>query len=270
MNILVTGAKGFIGRNLIERLKGIRDGKDTTHDFTSILPISLLEYSHEQEASCLMGYCKEADFVFNLAGVTRPENPIEFQRVNVDFLNMLLGYLNENANNCDIVQASSIQARLDGRFAGSEYGATKLRAERILRAHQKESGCSVYIFRLPNTFGKWQKPNHNSVIATFCNNTALGLPIIINDPNVSLELLHIDDLIDAFVNCLLGNATMDSKGFCFPGTTYNATVGEVAELITSFKDEDDGLRIIYDQQRPLEKKLRATYNSFLAANAIKN
>lgn len=267
MNILITGARGFIGKNLVERLKCIRDGKDTTRDYASILPINLLEYSHSQDKSELMEYCKTADFVFNLAGVNRCNNPIDFQKGNVDFLNTLLDYLSESDNSCDIVQASSIQAKLDGRFAGSEYGKTKLQAEEILKAHQEKSGCNVYIFRLPNTFGKWQKPDYNSVVATFCNNIAADLPIAINDPDVSLELLYIDDLIDAFIDCLLGDVAVDSQGFCFNGTTHNTTVGEVASLITSFNNEIDRSQIAYEKPDSLEKKLHATYNSFLATNA---
>lgn len=263
MNILVTGSRGFIGKNLLERLKCIGEGKDKSRDYSSILPLSILEYSHDQDDSILEEYCEKADFVFNLAGVNRPENSHDFQDGNIDFLKKLLRFLDKCSNSCDIMLASSIQAKLEGRFAGSEYGKSKLQAEELLREHQNETGKSSYIFRLPNTFGKWQRPNYNSVIATFCNNIANNVPIRIDDPSVKLELLYIDDLVDSLIDCLLGNAEMDPEGFCYPGQTYLISVGEVASLISSFRSANHNLEIPYQQAGSIEKKLNATYLTYI-------
>ena len=193
MRILVTGAKGFAGRNLVENLKNIRDGKNRTHPSLSIEEI--YEYDLGNTPGDLARYCADCDFVFNLAGVNRPKNPEEFREGNYGFASQLLDALRRADNRCPVMLSSSLQATLAGRFGTSEYGLSKRAGEELFFEYGAETGANVYVFRFPNLVGKWVRPNYNSAVGTFCNNIANGLPITVNDPSVELELLFIDDLV---------------------------------------------------------------------------
>ena len=199
MKILITGAKGFVGKNLVEALKNIRDGKDRVHKINGMENPSDLEicsYDIDSTPEELDAYCADADFVFNLAGVNRPKDPEEFMAGNFGFASTLLDTLKKHGNKAPIMLSSSIQASLEGRFAGSEYGKSKLAGEELFRKYSEETGAKVLIYRFPNLFGKWCRPNYNSAVATFSNNIANGLPIQVNDRSTELELLYIDDLIE--------------------------------------------------------------------------
>ena len=201
MKILITGAKGFVGKNLVANLYNIKDGKDRTRN----LQIDeIFEYDIDSDPSFLDGYCKEADFVFNLAGVNRPKDQSEFMEGNFGFASTLLDILKKYRNNCPVMLSSSIQATLIGRYGESDYGKSKLAGEELFFNYSKETGAKVLIYRFPNLFGKWCRPNYNSAVATFCNNIANDLPIQVNDRNIKLELLYIDDLVDELLDALEG------------------------------------------------------------------
>ena len=202
MNILVTGAKGFVGKNLCEALKNIKDGKDRTRPNLQISEV--WEYDIDTPPVLLDEYCQKADFVFNLAGVNRPQNQEEFMRGNFGFASTLLDTLKKFGNKCPVMLSSSQQASLTGRFGNSEYGRSKRAGEDLFLKYQEKSGAKVLIYRFPNLFGKWCRPNYNSAVATFCNNIANDLPIQVNDPSVELELLYIDDLVEEMLNALEG------------------------------------------------------------------
>lgn len=261
MKILITGAKGFVGRNLVENLKNIRDGKDKTHNISSDLEI--LEYDINNTLEQLDEFCKKADFVFNLAGVNRPKNKEEFIEGNFGFASTLLENLKKYRNNCPVMLSSSIQATLEGRYAGSDYGKSKLAGEELFKEYSKETGAKVLIYRFPNLFGKWCRPNYNSAVATFCNNIANDLPIQVNDRNTELELVYIDDLVEELLRAIENNETKDEYGYCYVPEIHRATLGEIVDLLYSFKESRKNLFIPNLTEGSFEKKLYSTYLSYL-------
>ncbi|WP_288304956.1 capsular polysaccharide biosynthesis protein CapF [uncultured Fusobacterium sp.] len=261
MKILITGAKGFVGRNLVENLKNIRDGKDKTHNISSDLEI--LEYDIDNTLEQLDEFCKKADFVFNLAGVNRPKNKEEFIEGNFGFASTLLENLKKYRNNCPVMLSSSIQATLEGRYAGSDYGKSKLAGEELFKEYSKETGAKVLIYRFPNLFGKWCRPNYNSAVATFCNNIANDLPIQVNDRNTELELVYIDDLVQELLRAIEKNETKDEYGYCYVPEIHRATLGEIVDLLYSFKESRKNLFIPNLIEGSFEKKLYSTYLSYL-------
>lgn len=275
MNILVTGAKGFVGKNLCENLKNIRDGKDRTHPTLSISEI--FEYDIDTDPELLDTYCAQTDFVFNLAGVNRPKDQSEFMQGNFGFASTLLDTLKKYNNTCPVMLASSIQATLIGRYGESDYGKSKLAGEELFFAYAKETGAPVLVYRFPNLFGKWCRPNYNSVIATFCNNIANDLPIQVNDPNVELELLYIDDLVEEMLDAMEGKAhrcnydglaaqaAADGR-YCYAPTTHKVTLGEIVELLDLFKAQPQSLIMPEIPYNSFAKKLYSTYLSYLPAD----
>lgn len=261
MKILITGAKGFVGRNLVENLKNIRDGKDKTHNISSDLEI--LEYDIDNTLEQLDEFCKKADFVFNLAGVNRPKDKEEFIEGNFGFASTLLENLKKHKNNCPVMLSSSIQATLEGRYAGSDYGKSKLAGEELFKEYSKETGAKVLIYRFPNLFGKWCRPNYNSAVATFCNNIANDLPIQVNDRNTELELVYIDDLVQELLRAIENNETKDEYGYCYVPEIHRATLGEIVDLLYSFKESRKNLFIPNLTEGSFEKKLYSTYLSYL-------
>ncbi|MDO5123258.1 MAG: NAD-dependent epimerase/dehydratase family protein [Eubacteriales bacterium] len=277
MNILVTGARGFVGKNLCEALKNIRDGKDRTRPNLKI--DNIYEFDIETPKKLLADFCKDADFVFNFAGANRPENTDEFMQVNCDFAKELLDNLKLSNNKCPVMLSSSIQATLCGRFADSEYGKSKLAGEKLFFDYSAKTGAKVLVYRFPNLFGKWCRPNYNSAVATFCNNIANDLPITVNDESVELELLYIDDLIDEMLDALEGkehrcefegvNTVMCETGrFCAALTTHRVTLGRIVELLESFKIQPATLIIPEIPKDSFEKKLYSTYLSYLPKDKI--
>ena len=261
MKILITGAKGFVGRNLVENLKNIRDGKDKTHNISSDLEI--LEYDIDNTLEQLDEFCKKADFVFNLAGVNRPKDKEEFIEGNFGFASTLLENLKKYRNNCPVMLSSSIQATLEGRYAGSDYGKSKLAGEELFKEYSKETGAKVLIYRFPNLFGKWCRPNYNSAVATFCNNIANDLPIQVNDRNTELELLYIDDLVQELLRAIENNETRDEYGYCYVPEIHRASLGEIVDLLYSFKESRKNLFIPNLTEGSFDKKLYSTYLSYL-------
>lgn len=265
MKILITGAKGFIGKNFCAALKNIRDGRDCRKKYATLLPLTLFECDRETTHEELDTYCAEADFVFNLAGVNRPENPQEFKEGNTDFAGRLLDLLERHSNTCPVMLASSAQASLEGRFANSKYGKSKLAGEELFRAHSKRSGAPVLIYRFPNVYGKWCRPNYNSVIATFCNNIANNLPIQVHDESTRLHLFYIDDL----VRTLLDAAVQSYAPFEGADTFYEVTpvdtitLGEIVNLLLSFKNARETLEIPKLNANSFTKKLYSTYESYV-------
>ena len=271
MKILVTGAKGFAGRNLVENLKNIRDGKNRTRPNIQIEDI--FEFDIDTDKSLLNEYCSKADFVFNLAGVNRPKDNSEFMAGNFGFANELLDLLKKHNNKCPIVLSSSLQATLIGRY-DSEYGRSKLAGENLFFDYAKETGATVYVYRFPNLFGKWCRPNYNSAVATFCNNIANDLPIQVNDRNTELTLLYIDDLVEEMLNCLEGKPNrcnydgleiQRSYGgkFCYAPFSHKVTLGEIVDLLESFKTQPDTLVMPEIPHNSFAKKLYSTYLSYL-------
>ena len=271
MNILITGAKGFVGRNLVTSLENIRDGKDRTR---SIAVDEIYEYDIDTEPSLLDEYCRDCDFVFNLAGVNRPKNDEEFMDGNFGFASILLDTLKRYNNTCPIMLSSSIQATLVGRYAGSEYGRSKLAGEELFFNYARETGARVLIYRFPNLFGKWCRPNYNSAVATFCHNIANDLLVQVNDRSTELELLYVDDLVDEMIDALSGHehhcefdgvdAVGDENGrYCHVPTTHKATLGEIVDLLHSFRDQPSTLIMPEIPNNSLAKKLYSTYLSYL-------
>ncbi len=255
MKVLITGASGFIGKNLSARLANIRDGKGRTVTFAGGL--TLLEYDTGTDPALLEDYCREADFVFHLAGVNRPTDPAEFMQGNFGFTSRLLDTLARQRNLCPVMLASSIQAGQD-----NPYGQSKKAGEDALFAYSEKTGAPVYIYRFPNVFGKWCRPNYNSVIATFCYNIARGLPIVVNDPDHRLTLLYIDDLVEELLRALQGHPTRDGR-FCKAPVTHTATLGELAGAIRSFRESRRNLLVPDMTPGGLTQKLYATYLSYL-------
>lgn len=264
MNILITGAKGFAGRNLVANLRNIKDGKNKTRP--QIQVDEIFEYDIDSTPDELREYCEKADFVFHLAGVNRPKDISEFSG-NYGILSEVLNVLKFCGNKAPVMLSSSVQATLEGRFAGSEYGKSKLEAENMLFDYEKETGAKALVYRLPNLFGKWCRPNYNSAVATFCNNIAKDLPITVNDPSVELELLYIDDFVDEMLNALEGRETK-SGCFCSFAVTHKVTLGEIVELLESFREQGETLVMPEIPYNSFAKKLYSTYLSYLPEEKI--
>lgn len=271
MKILITGAKGFVGKNLTEALKNIRDGKDKTHPSLSIEEIYC--YDVDSTAEELETACANADFVFNLAGVNRPQNPEEFMQGNFSFASTLLETLKKYNNKCPVMVSSSIQATCIGRY-DSDYGRSKKAGEELVFSYAQETGAKVLVYRFPNLFGKWCRPNYNSAVATFCNNIANDLPITVNDRNVQLELLYIDDLVDEMMACLEGNEhrcsfdgidtiLCDDGKYCAAPITHKVTLGEIVDLLYAFHEQPTTLTMPEIPHNSFAKKLYSTYLSYL-------
>ena len=270
--ILVTGAKGFVGKNLCWALKNIQAGKDRTHP--GLIIEAVFEYDLDSKPEDLDLWCREADFVFNLAGVNRPQNQEEFMKGNFGFASTLLDTLRKYNNTCPVMLSSSQQASLTGRFGNSEYGRSKKAGEDLFLKYGDETSAKVLVYRFPNLFGKWCRPNYNSAVATFCNAVANNLPYTVNDPSVELELLYIDDLVDEMIACLqggehrcefdgLGVFPMKDGRYCYVPTTYRATLGEIVDLLNTFAAQPKTLMIPEIPEGSFAKKLYSTYLSYL-------
>ncbi len=276
MKVLITGAKGFVGKNLVCNLYNIKEGKNRTRE----LQIEeIFEYDIDSTLEDLETYCKECDFVFNLAGVNRPKNQSEFMEGNFGFASILLDTLKKYKNNCPVMLSSSIQATLIGRYGTSDYGKSKLAGEELFFDYGKETGARVLVYRFPNLFGKWCRPNYNSAIATFCNNIANDLEITVNDRNTELELIYIDDLVEEMLDALEGkehhcefngvDTVMKMEGkYCAVPITHHATLGEVVDLLYSFKKQPESLVIPEIPYNSLAKKLYSTYLSYLPKEKV--
>ena len=235
MHVLITGANGFVGKNLTQRLFAIRDCMDKTRPDLQINEIFLC--TRETSPEALADFCARADFVVHLAGVNRPRNAEEFAAGNTGFTRMLLELLRKNGNRCPVLLASSIQASLTGRYAGSAYGQSKKAAEELLLSYSRETGTDGLIYRLPNLFGKWCRPNYNSVVATFCHNIARELPITVSDPAAELELVYIDDLVDELLNAMEGRPHRTVGAYCTVSVSHAVTLGEIIRLLRGFHDQ---------------------------------
>ena len=277
MNILVTGAKGFVGRNLVENLKTLQDGRNRTRPNLEIGEI--YEYDLDSTPEELDAYCAKADFVFNLAGVNRPKDPAEFRAGNFGFASTLLETLKRHHNACPVMLSSSIQATLAGRFGKSEYGLSKRDGEELFFQYGRETGAKVLVYRFPNLAGKWVKPNYNSAVGTFCHNIAHDLPITVNDPSVELELLFIDDLVEEMYDALEGrehrcefdgvSAVPKADGrYCFAPVTHKATLGRIVELLNMFHDQSQTLMMPSIPAGSFEKKLYSMYLSYLPKEKV--
>lgn len=272
MNILITGAAGFVGKNLTAALECIKDGKDRTRPQLSIGQLYL--YDIDSPASLLEEACEKADFVFNLAGVNRPQNQEEFMQGNFGFASTLLDTLKKYRNTCPVMLSSSIQATLVGRYAEGEYGKSKKAGEELFFDYAAETGAKVLVYRFPNLFGKWCRPNYNSAVATFCNNIANDLPITVNDPAIGLELLYIDDLVDEMLDALEGkehhcefsgvDTVLQADGrYCAAPVSHKVTLGEIVDLLHSFKAQPETLMMPQIPCGSFAKKLYSTYLSYL-------
>ena len=275
MKILVTGAKGFVGRNLCENLKNIRDGKNRT---TGLEIEEVFEYDLDSTALDLEYYCYNSDFVFNLAGVNRPKTQEEFMQGNFGFASQLLGALKRHGNKCPVMLSSSIQATLIGRYDG-EYGRSKKAGEDLFFDCAKETGAKVLVYRFPNLFGKWCRPNYNSAVATFCNAFANDLPYTVNDRSVELELLYIDDLVDEMIKALKGEENRceydgltpvsNPEGqYCYVPITHKVTLGEIVDLLETFRNQPQNLVIPEIPNSSFAKKLYSTYLSYLPKEKV--
>ena len=289
MNILITGAKGFVGRNLVENLKNIRDRKNRTRPALHIGEI--YEYDRENTPEELERFCADCDFVFNLAGVNRPKDPKEFREGNFGFASTLLEALKRHGNRCPVMLSSSLQATLAGRFGTSEYGLSKRDGEELFFSYARETGAPVYVYRFPNLAGKWVRPNYNSAVGTFCHNIAHDLPITVNDPAVELELLFIDDLVEELFDALEGHphrAEYPKAGevvngveydgltprlcedgrYCCAPVTHKATLGRIVELLHCFHDQPKTLLMPPIPKGSFEKKLYSMYLSYLPREKV--
>ena len=277
MKILVTGAKGFVGKNLVAQLKNIKDGKARCYGDITISAI--YEYDIDSTADELDTYCRECNFVFNLAGVNRPQNQEEFMQGNFGFASTLLDTLKKYNNNCPVMISSSIQATLAGRFGTSEYGKSKKAGEELMFQYSQETGAKVLVYRFPNLFGKWCRPNYNSAVATFCNNIANDLPIQVNDRSTELELLYIDDLVEEMIAALKGEehhcefdgveTILNENGkYCAAPITHKVTLGEIVDLLESFKEQPQTLVIPEIPYNSFAKKLYSTYLSYLPKEKV--
>ena len=276
MNILITGANGFVGKNLAEALKNIRDGKDKTRPLLKIEELYL--YDIDSEKAELETACKNADFVFNLAGVNRPKDNSEFLKGNFGFAEELLNTLKKHNNKCPVMLASSVQATLIGRYDG-DYGRSKKAGEELFFNYSAETGAKVLVYRFPNLFGKWCRPNYNSAVATFCNNIANDLEIKVNDPKTELELLYIDDLVKEMLDALenkehhcefdgVKTVLRDNGKYCTAPVTHFVTLGEIVDLLYSFKSQPETLVIPEIPLGSFAKKLYSTYLSYLPKEKV--
>ncbi len=254
MNILITGAKGFVGRNLCLQLRNIKEGKARWYDCPA--DIDILEYDIDSQPEALDTYCQKADFVFNLAGVNRPKDPAEFMQGNFGFASLLLDTLKKHHNSCPVMISSSIQALLD-----NPYGESKRAGEQLLFDYARETGARVLVYRFPNIFGKWCRPNYNSAVATFCNNIANGLPITVNDPTVQMNLVYVDDVVDELIEALAGHEHRNGA-FCEVPVTHHITLGGIVDLLHSFERMHENLEVP-DFSDAFAKKLYSTYLSYL-------
>ena len=285
MNILVTGSAGFLGRNLVENLKNIRDGKNRTRPNLSIDEI--YEYDMMNTPEDLDRFCRDCDFVFNLAGVNRPKDPTEFRKGNFGFASILLEMLKKHENKCPVMLSSSVQAALAGRFGKSEYGLSKRDGEELFFRYAEETGAAVYVYRFPNLVGKWVRPNYNSAVGTFCHNIANDLPITVNDPNVELEMLFAEDLIEELFDAMEGHphrceypcagedgyngltpkAAEEGK-YCYAPVTHKATLGYIVECLHTFHDQPKTLIMPAIAPGSFEKKLYSMYLSYLPKEKV--
>ena len=261
MNILITGAAGFVGKNLTAALKNIKDGKDRTHP--EVIVDELYLYDVDSSVELLETACEKADFVFHMAGVNRPKDPADFMAGNFGFTSTLLDTLKKYRNTCPVMLSSSIQATLEGRY-NNDYGRSKKAGEECLFAYGKETGAKVLVYRFPNLFGKWCRPNYNSAVATFCYNMANDLPITVNDPAIELELLYIDDLVEEMLAALIGKEHRDGA-YCRVPTTHKVTLGEIVSLLESFKAQPSTLIMPAIPADSFAKKLYSAYLSYLPA-----
>ena len=289
MNILVTGAAGFVGKNLVENLKTLQDGRNKTRPKLKIDKI--YEYDKSNTLEELDLFCRDCDFVFNLAGVNRPKDPAEFKAGNFGFASTLLNTLKKHGNKCPVMLSSSLQATLAGRFGTSEYGLSKRDGENLFFDYARETGADVYVYRFPNLVGKWVLPNYNSAVGTFCNNIANDLPITVNDPSVELELLFIDDLIDEMYNVMEGHPLRceypkagevidgveydgltprwcDNGRYCGAAVTHKATLGRIVELLHVFHDQPQSLMMPSIPPASFEYKLYSMYLSYLPKEKV--
>ena len=261
MKVLVTGSSGFVGRNLVESLKSLRDNKDRTRQNLKIEEI--FEFDRDTDMSLLDEYCAKCDFVFNLAGVNRPKDPKEFMEGNFGFASTLLDTLKKHNNKCPVMLSSSIQAKLD-----NDYGKSKLEGEKLFFNYAKENNSKVLVYRFPNLFGKWCRPNYNSVIATWCYNYANDLDIQVNDPSVELELAYIDDVVKELIDTLEEKEHIEDN-YCYIPITHKVTLGRIVEILDSFKRQPETLVIPEIPNDSFEKKLYSTYLSYLPESKVK-
>ncbi len=277
MYILITGAKGFVGRNLVAQLNNIKDGK--AKFYGDVVVDEVFEYDIDSTPDELDRYCREADFVFNLAGVNRPQNPDEFMQGNFGFASTLLDTLRKHNNTCPVMLSSSIQATLAGRFGTSEYGKSKKAGEELFFDYAATTGARVLVYRFPNLFGKWCRPNYNSAVATFCNNIANDLPITVNDRSTELELLYIDDLVDEMIAAIRGDehycefegvdTILTPQGrYCAVPVTHKITLGEIVDLLDEFHAQPQSLTIPEIPEGSFAKKLYSTYLSYLPKEKV--
>ena len=277
MKILVTGAKGFVGRNLCAQLRNIQDGKAKCYG--DVVVEAVYEYDIDSTAAALDAYCRDCDFVFNLAGVNRPKTQEEFMQGNFGFASLLLDTLRKYHNACPVMISSSVQATLAGRFGNSEYGRSKKAGEELMFSYAEQTGAKVLVYRFPNLFGKWCRPNYNSAIATFCHNIAHDLPIQVNDRSVEMELLYIDDLVDEMMGALKGEehrcefdgvetVPTDNGRYCYCPVTHKVTLGEIVDMIYAFAEQPKTLTIPEIPAGSLVKKLYSTYLSYLPKEKV--
>lgn len=276
MKVLVTGAHGFVGKNLCAQLNNIKDGKARNYP---VKISEVMEYDLDTPTELLDGFCKKADFVFNLAGVNRPQNQEEFMQGNFGFASTLLDTLKKHRNTCPVMLSSSIQATLIGRYGESDYGKSKLAGEELFFRYEKETGAKVLVYRFPNLFGKWCRPNYNSVVATFCNNIANGLPIQVNDRSAKLEMLYIDDLVEEMIAALTGQehrcefdgletVLQDNGKYCAVPITHKVTLGEIVDLLHTFAEQPTTLMMPEIPDQSFAKKLYSTYLSYLPKEKV--
>lgn len=276
MKILVTGAHGFVGKNLCAQLNNIKDGKARNYPVTVS---QVMEYDLDTDPALLDDFCAQADFVFNLAGVNRPKDQSEFMQGNFGFASTLLDTLKKHGNTCPVMLSSSIQATLIGRYGTSDYGKSKLAGEELFFDYAQETGAKVLVYRFPNLFGKWCRPNYNSVVATFCHNIAHDLPIQVNDPSVQLEMLYIDDLVEEMIAALSGKehhcefdgveTVLKEEGrYCAVPVTHHVTLGEIVDLLHQFAEQPQNLIIPEIPANSFAKKLYSTYLSYLPKERV--
>lgn len=278
MKILVTGAKGFVGKNLCAELKNVKEGKSKCWG-PELVVDEVFEYDLGNSQQELDEWCSRCDFVFNLAGVNRPKETSEFMESNFGFASTLLDTLKKHKNTCSVMLSSSQQASLTGRFGNSEYGRSKKAGEELFFAYSEETGAKVMVYRFPNLFGKWCRPNYNSAVATFCNNIANDLPITVNDPSVELELLYIDDLVAEMMSCLKGEEhhcefegldvlPQEDGRYCYVPTTHKITLGAIVDLLHEFAAQPNTLTIPEIPEGSFAKKLYSTYLSYLPKEKV--